>query len=83
LLTFLPPVKSAAGANIALTLPKGMTRAMSLFAPEVSRILPNNAVLVLDHAGWHSTRAPANITSVLPPPIPKLGGRSGSAFAQI
>lgn len=73
MLTFSPPVQSAIGANIALTPPKGMTRAMSLLAPEVIRNLPHDAELVLDRAGWHSAKAlevPANITFVLPLPFP-------------
>lgn len=63
---------------VALVLPEASTAAMNLFLAEVSRGLPAraHAVLVLDRAGWHTSRTldvPPNLTLVhLPPYSPEL-----------
>ncbi|WP_109156589.1 MULTISPECIES: IS630 family transposase [unclassified Azospirillum] len=68
----------ASGADFALVMPTVSTTAMSLFLGGFSRSLEPDvqAVLVLDQAGWHGSRAlvvPGNITLVpLPPYSPEL-----------
>jgi hypothetical protein len=63
---------------VALVLPEVSIAAMDLFLAEVGRRLPErtHAVLVLDQAGWHTSRrlnVPANLTLVhLPPYSPEL-----------
>ncbi len=65
-------------AAAALVLPGVSTAAMNLFLAEVSRSLParTHAVLVVDRAGWHTSRAltvPPNLTLAhLPPYSPEL-----------
>lgn len=59
---------------VALVLPEASTAAMNLFLAAVGRGLPEraHAVLVLDRAGWHTSRTlavPPNLTLAhLPPP---------------
>jgi transposase len=71
-------VEPATGAEVALVLPTVSTAAMSRFLAELSATLAVDvhAVLVLDQAGWHGSRAlviPDNITLVpLPPYSPEL-----------
>lgn len=63
---------------VALVLPEVSTAAMNRFLAEVSRSLPErtHAVLVLDQAGWHTSRrldVPVNLTlASLPPYSPEL-----------
>jgi hypothetical protein len=66
------------GAGVALILPKVSTAAMNIFLAELARAVPAgaHAVLVLDRAGWHTSRdlvVPDNLTLVhLPPYSPEL-----------
>ena len=68
----------ATGADFALVLPTVSTIAMNRFLKDFSASLEPDvqAVLVLDQAGWHSSRAldvPDNVTLVpLPPYSPQL-----------
>ena len=68
----------ANGADFALVMPTVSTAAMSLFLEGFSNSLEPDvqAVLVLDQAGWHGSRAlavPDNVTLVpLPPYSPEL-----------
>ncbi len=63
---------------VALVLPEVSTAAMNRFLAEVGGAVPPevHAVLVLDRAGWHTSRGlevPANLTLVhLPPYAPEL-----------
>jgi transposase len=65
-------------AAVALVLPEVSTAAMNLFLAEVGAAVPpgTHAVLVLDRAGWHTSRGlavPPNLTLVyLPPYAPEL-----------
>lgn len=66
------------GAGAALVLPRCNTLAMQLHLDEIAgRVAPGaHAILILDQAGWHTTKAlamPANITLwPLPPRSPEL-----------
>jgi hypothetical protein len=66
------------GAAVGLMLPEVSTAAMNVFLAEVAQDVPPgaHAVLVLDRAGWHTSRGlavPANLTLVhLPPYSPEL-----------
>jgi transposase len=66
------------GKGAALVMPRCDTSAMNLHLIEISKtVAPNaHAVLLLDQAGWHTTRnltVPANITLLpLPPRCPEL-----------
>lgn len=66
------------GEAFALVLPEVSTRTMTLFLTEFSKTLAEDehAVMVLDGAGWHASKAldsPGNITLVpLPPYAPEL-----------
>ncbi|MCW2242375.1 transposase [Azospirillum canadense] len=64
----------ATGADFALVMPTVSTAGMSLFLDRFSWSLEPDvhAVLVLDQAGWHGSRAlvvPDNITLVPLPPL--------------
>ena len=71
-------VEPATGADFCLVLPTVSTAAMRVFLQGLSASLApdTHAVLVLDGAGWHGSRAlvvPGNITLVpLPPYSPQL-----------
>lgn len=71
-------VRPATGESFALVLPHVSTTAMSVFLTDFAQTLPDNthAVMVLDGAGWHATKAlkvPDNVTLVtLPPYSPDL-----------
>jgi len=71
-------VQPATGAAFALVLPEVSTRTLALVLAEFARTLAadEQAVLVLDGAGWHGSKAlavPSNITLVvLPPYSPQL-----------
>lgn len=66
------------GKGAALVMPRCDTDAMNLHLIEISKaVAPNaHAVLLLDQAGWHTTKnlaVPANITLLpLPPRCPEL-----------
>ena len=66
------------GATAAPVMPNADTEAMNAHLVEISRTVAKgaHAVLVLDGAGWHSSRAlciPKNITRlILPPYAPEL-----------
>lgn len=68
----------ARGDGVALVLPEVSTRAMGLFLAELAgRVAPAaHAVVVLDRAGWHTSRSlavPPNLTLAhLPPYAPAL-----------
>ena len=68
----------ARGTGAALALPYADTEAMQLHLDEIARTVAQgaHAVLVLDRAGWHTTRqliVPTNITLVfLPSRAPEL-----------
>ena len=68
----------AKGAGAGLVMPHCTTEAMSLHLAEIAQaVAPGaHAVLMLDQAGWHTTRklvVPANITLLpLPPKCPEL-----------
>jgi transposase len=68
----------ARGTGAALALPYADTEAMQLHLEEVSRVVRRgaHAVLILDRAGWHTSRrlaVPKNITLVfLPSRAPEL-----------
>jgi hypothetical protein len=62
----------ARGTGAALALPYADTGAMQLHLDEIARTIAKgaHAVLLLDRAGWHTTRAlavPRNITMILLP----------------
>ena len=62
----------ARGTGAALALPFADTNAMQLHLDEIARNVAKgaHAVLLLDRAGWHTTRAlaiPKNITMILLP----------------
>jgi hypothetical protein len=62
----------ARGTGAALALPFADTEAMQLHLDEIARTVAKgaHAVLLLDRAGWHTTRAllvPKNITMILLP----------------
>ena len=62
----------ARGTGAALALPFADTNAMQLHLDEIARTIAKgaHAVLLLDRAGWHTTRAlavPRNITMILLP----------------
>ncbi len=62
----------ARGTGAALALPFADTNAMQLHLDEIARTVARgaHAVLLLDRAGWHTTRAltvPKNITMILLP----------------
>ena len=62
----------ARGTGAALALPFADTEAMQLHLNEIARTVKRgaHAVLLLDRAGWHTTRAlkiPKNITMILLP----------------
>jgi hypothetical protein len=62
----------ARGTGAALALPFADTEAMQLHLDEIARTIAKgaHAVLLLDRAGWHTTRAlavPKNITLILLP----------------
>ena len=62
----------ARGTGAALALPFADTEAMQLHLDEIARTVAKgaHAVLLLDRAGWHTTRAlavPRNITMILLP----------------
>jgi hypothetical protein len=65
-------------AAVGLVLPEVSTAAMNLFLAAVAQDVPpgTHAVLVLDQAGWHTSRGlavPPNLTLVhLPPSSPEL-----------
>ena len=66
-------VEPATGASVALLAPSADTGTMNLFLGMLSRDLKENehAVLVLDGAGWHRSKAlvvPDNVTCLLLPP---------------
>lgn len=66
------------GKAVGLVLPRCTTAAMNAHLIEISRAVAadGHAILILDKAGWHTTRklaVPANITLVpLPPRCPEL-----------
>ncbi len=68
----------ARGTGAALALPFADTNAMQLHLDEIARTVARgaHAVLLLDRAGWHTTRAltvPKNITMIfLPSRAPEL-----------
>jgi len=62
----------ARGTGAALALPYADTEAMQLHLEEIARFVARgaHAVLLLDRAGWHTTKAlavPSNITLILLP----------------
>jgi hypothetical protein len=66
-------VQPLTGKSVALVLPRVSTEVMQLFLERFSSTLAPNehAAMVVDGAGWHSTRhlrIPSNITLVLLPP---------------
>jgi transposase len=71
-------VRPATGEDVALVLPHVSAAAMSTFLAEFAKTLPEDthAVMVLDQAGWHDTRAlqvPESLTLVaLPAYSPEL-----------
>ena len=71
-------VQPATGEGFALILPEVSTRAMQVFLDQFAAMLgaDEHAVMLLDQAGWHGTRAlmmPGNVTLVpLPPYAPQL-----------
>ena len=71
-------VRPATGEAFALVLPHVSTAAMSRFLSDFAQTIPDDthAVMVLDQAGWHGSRAlqvPNNVTLVpLPPYSPEL-----------
>ena len=71
-------VRPATGEDVTLVLPAVNTAAMQVFLDELaaSRLPDAHLVLVLDGAGWHTSRdlaVPPNITLVvLPPYAPEL-----------
>ena len=77
------------GEAFALVLPEVSTRTMTLFLAELSKTLAEgeHAVMVLDGAGWHASKAlniPGNITLVPLPPMPRnliRSSESGSSCA--
>lgn len=66
------------GKGAAIVMPRCNTEAMALHLEEIARaVAPGaHAVVLLDQAGWHTTKAltvPANITLMpLPPRCPEL-----------
>jgi transposase len=71
-------VQPSTGEDFALVLPRVSAAAMSTFLAEFAKTVPEDthAVMVLDQAGWHDTRAlsvPASMTLVpLPAYSPEL-----------
>jgi len=71
-------VEPKTGASVALQAPTVNTETMSVFLKMLSRKLRKNdqAVLIMDQAGWHKAKRlviPANITVLyLPPYSPEL-----------
>jgi len=71
-------VEPKTGASVALQAPTVNTETMSVFLKMLSRKLRKNdqAVLIMDQAGWHKAKrlvVPANITVLyLPPYSPEL-----------
>lgn len=71
-------VEPATGASVALQAPEVNTATMSVYLRMVSAELgpKEHAVLIMDGAGWHKSKAlrvPANITIlILPPYSPEL-----------
>ena len=71
-------VRPATGEAFALVLPEVSANAMNEFLAQFAATLPANehAVMVLDRAGWHTTKRlviPSNLTLVwLPPYSPQL-----------
>ena len=71
-------VRPATGEDFALVIPRVSTEAMSVFLAQFAAVLPpdQHAVMVLDQAGWHVSKAlvvPQNVTLVpLPPYSPDL-----------
>jgi len=69
-------VQPSTGEDFALVLPRVSAAAMSTFLAEFAKTVPEDthAVMVLDQAGWHDTRAlsvPASMTLV---PLPAYRG---------
>jgi hypothetical protein len=71
-------IEPATGADFALVLPLASTASMTVFLAEFAKTLApdEHAVMVLDGAGWHGSKAlevPATLTLVpLPPYSPEL-----------
>ena len=69
---------SATGEDFCLVLPRVSTGAMNRFLADFAQTVPDNthAIMVLDGAGWHGTRAlrvPDNVSLVpLPAYSPEL-----------
>jgi transposase len=71
-------VRPATGESFALVLPEVSTKAMNAFLAQFAATLANDeqAIMVLDRAGWHTAKAlviPSKVTLVwLPPYSPEI-----------